>query len=76
MNLLLYLSVSLLFLRGAHVEPLGDPFVDGAEPAVLSTLGLPQLGRERSHLLLPLVSKLHDDVQVLCVLQGRTYRKP
>lgn len=68
-NLLPYLSVSLLILRGADVEPLGDPFVDGTELVVLSALSLPQLGRERSQLLFPLVSKLHDDVQVLCVLQ-------
>lgn len=61
--------MSLLVLCGAEVEPIGDALLDGTELFALSMLSLLQLGHESSQLLFPVVTKLHDDIQVLCVLQ-------
>lgn len=68
-NLLGYLSVPLLVLCGAEGEPLGDALLDASDLFTLSMLSLLQLGHDSSQLLFPVVSKLPDDIQGLCVLQ-------
>lgn len=61
--------MSLLILCRAEVEPHGDALVDGTELFTLSMLSLLQLGCESTQLLFPVVSNLHDDIQIPCVLQ-------
>lgn len=61
--------MSLLVLCCAEVEPLGEALLDATELFPLSLLSLLQVGHESSQLPFPVVSKLHDGIQVLCVLQ-------
>lgn len=68
-HLHLYFNLSLLVLCGTQVEPFDNALVDGTEVFPMSTLSLLQLGHKSTKLLFPLVTKLHDRIQVLCVLQ-------
>lgn len=70
-----YLHLSLLVLCGAEGEPLGDALLDGTDLVILSMLSLLQLRDKSSQLFSPVVCKLDDDIQVLCVLEqdGHSY---
>lgn len=63
----------LRVLSLAEVEPLGDASMDDAELLTLKVLSAPQLGHERRELLPPLLTELHDDVQVVGILQKDTF---
>jgi len=52
-------------VRGAEGEPLDDALLDCPDLFTLSTLSPLHLGHEGSQLLPPVVSELHDGIQVV-----------